>query len=290
MLYFLLCLSTATATAKSVIFKKVGVNIQSPKMLTASNSISFLTAALVALIFGGFNFSALFNISSYSLVLSLFFAISLVTTYLAQIRAMSLANASTTSLIYSCGFLIPIFFSYFAYNETVSLVQIISILFLILSLVLIINPQKSEKISLKWVLLSVLSACGSGTTAVLQKVHQRSLFASEFPSLLTFAFTFAAAFLFVVSLFINREESEPKLSKRNALTSVLSGTFVGALNMLNISLAGKIPAVILFPIYNIGSTILSSVICAIMFKEKTNRRQIIGVCIGLVAILFIGIF
>ena len=290
MLYFLLCLSTATATAKSVIFKKVGVNIQSTKMLAASNSISFLTAALVALIFGGFNFSALLNISPYSFVLALFFAISLVTTYLAQIRAMSLSNASTTSLIYSCGFLIPIFFSYFAYNETVSIVQVVSIVFLILSLVLIINPQKSEKISLKWVLLSVLAACGSGTTAVLQKVHQRSLFASEFPSLLTFAFTFAAAFLFVISLFLKREESEPKLSSRNAVTSVLSGTFVGALNMLNISLAGKIPAVILFPIYNIGSTILSSVICAVMFKEKTNRRQIIGVCIGLVAILFIGIF
>ena len=290
MLYFLLCLSTATATAKSVIFKKVGVNIQSTKMLAASNSISFLTAALVALIFGGFNFSALLNISPYSFVLALFFAISLVTTYLAQIRAMSLSNASTTSLIYSCGFLIPIFFSYFAYNETVSIVQVVSIVFLILSLVLIINPQKSEKISLKWVLLSVLAACGSGTTAVLQKVHQRSLFANEFPSLLTFAFTFAAAFLFVISLFLKREESEPKLSSRNAVTSVLSGTFVGALNMLNISLAGKIPAVILFPIYNIGSTILSSVICAVMFKEKTNRRQIIGVCIGLVAILFIGIF
>lgn len=290
MLYFLLCLSTATATAKSVIFKKVGVNIQSSKMLTASNSISFLTAAIVALVCGGFDFSALFSISSYSLMLSFFFALSLVTTYLAQIRAMSLANASSTTLIYSCGFLIPIFFSYFAYGEKVSLVQSVSILFLLLSLVLIINPQKSEKISVKWVALSVLSACGSGTTAVLQKVHQRSQFASEFPPLLTFAFIFAAAALFIISLFAKRDYSEPNLTKRNVTTSIFSGVFVGGLNMLNISLAGKIPAVILFPIYNIGSTILSSVICAVMFKEKTNRRQIIGVCIGLIAILFIGIF
>lgn len=289
MLYFLLCLSTATATAKSVIFKKVGVNIQSSKMLTASNSVSFLTAAFVALVFGGFDFKSLVNISSYSLLLSLFFAISLVTTYLAQIRAMSLSNASTTSLIYSCGFLIPIFFSYFAYNETVSVVQIVSIVFLILSLVLIINPQKSGEFSLKWVLLSVLAACGSGTTAVLQKVHQRSDFANEFPSLLTYAFVFAAALLFVFSLFVKREDTDERLDKKNTLTSIFSGTFVGGLNMLNISLAGKIPAVILFPIYNIGSTILSSVICAVMFKEKTNRRQIIGVCIGLIAILFIGI-
>lgn len=289
MLYFLLFLSTATATAKSVIFKKVGVNIQSKRVLTASNCVSFLTAALVALICGGFNFSALLSISSYSILLSLFFAISLVTTYLAQIRAMSLSNASTTSLIYSCGFLIPIFFSFFAYNETVSVVQIVSIVFLIFSLVLIINPQKTGGFSLKWLLLSVLAACGSGTTAVLQKIHQRSIFANEFPSLLTFAFLFAAIILFVISLFVKREDTDERLDKKNTITSVFSGTFVGVLNMLNISLAGKIPAVILFPIYNIGSTILSSIICAVTFKEKTNRRQIIGVCIGLIAILFIGI-
>ena len=93
-------------------------------------------------------------------MLSFFFALSFVVTYLAQIRAMSLSNASSTSLIYSCGFLIPIFFSYFVYEENVSVVQIVSILFLILSLVLIINPQKSDEFSLKWLLLSTLAACG----------------------------------------------------------------------------------------------------------------------------------
>lgn len=290
MLYFLLGLSTLTATAKSVIFKKVGVNISAFKNLTASNSISFLAAALVALAVSGFDFVSLFSISAYSMLMALFFSISLVVTYLSQIRSMSLGNASSTSLIYSSGFLIPIFFSYFAYNEKVSIIQGISVLFLLLSLVLIINPQKSEKVSIKWVLLSILSAAGSGTTAVLQKVHQRSEYAAEFPQLLTFAFIFAAALLFVISIFSKRQENEEKLTLKNAGTSVLSGIFVGALNMLNISLAGKIPAVILFPVYNIGSTILSSVICAVMFREKTNLRQILGFVIGLIAILFIGIF
>ena len=290
MLYFLLCLSTITATAKSVIFKKVGVEVKGIKMLSASSAVSFLVASLVALSVGGFNFSAILNISSFSLVLSVCFALSLVITYLAQIRSMSLANASSTTLIYSCGFLIPIVFGYFAYNENVSLVQIISVAFLILSLVLIINPQKTEKVSVKWVALSVLSACGSGTTAVLQKVHQRSDFANEFPQLLTLAFLMASLMLAVISLLSKREEEHVPLDRKKIVTAVFTGLFVGALNMLNISLAGKIPAVILFPIYNIGSMILSSIICAIMFKEKTNRRQIIGICIGLVAILFIGIF
>ncbi|MBQ4110527.1 MAG: hypothetical protein IJC74_06540 [Clostridia bacterium] len=44
--------------------------------------------------------------------------------------AMSLGTASSTMLICSCGFLIPIFFGAIAYNEEISVIQIIAILFI----------------------------------------------------------------------------------------------------------------------------------------------------------------
>ena len=61
-------------------------------------------------------------------------------------------------------------------------------------------------------------------------------------------------------------------------------------NFINLSLSGKLPSVILFPVYNIGSMLLSSLISAIIYKDKPTKRQGIGFAIGIVAILIVGIF
>ena len=67
------------------------------------------------------------------------------------------------------------------------------------------------------------------------------------------------------------------------------GLCVGFLNILNLTLAGKLPAVIQFPIYNIGGMILTGVLGAILFGEKNTKKQLIGFGIGCVSILIIGL-
>ena len=68
------------------------------------------------------------------------------------------------------------------------------------------------------------------------------------------------------------------------------GVCVGALNLLNLNLSGKIPSVILFPIYNVGSLLLTTVISSVIYKDKISKRQSVGFVIGIVAILIVGIF
>jgi len=61
------------------------------------------------------------------------------------------------------------------------------------------------------------------------------------------------------------------------------------LNLLNLNLAGKLPAIILFPVYNIGSIILTGIFCTIIYKEKNTKTGIIGFVIGCISIMIIGI-
>ena len=61
------------------------------------------------------------------------------------------------------------------------------------------------------------------------------------------------------------------------------------LNFLNLSLSGKLPSVILFPIYNIGSMLLSSIISSIIYKDKPTKRQSVGFVLGIVAIFIVGV-
>lgn len=290
MLYFLLMISTLMATGKSVIFKKIGTDTSSTKQLLLFNSFSFVLATIIAFISTGFAFEKLICISKFSLVMSVLFASSIIITYLTQIKSMAMGQASSTILIYSCGFLIPIFFGVFCYGEEISVVQIISIFVLLLSLFLIINPRRQAGFSVKWLIFSILSMIGSGTTAILQKIHQRSSFADEFSLMLFWTFLFASIVLFVIALIIRHVEQPKKITKNDIGSASLSGIFIGILNILNLRLAGKLPAVILFPTYNVGSIILSGIICAFLFKERNTKKQNIGFAIGCIAILFIGLF
>jgi len=293
MLYIcLLVLSTLTAAGKTTIFKKIGVSSSSTKNLAFSNSVSFFIAMLVALATTGFDVKNIFTISPTTFIISIFYTGVSVLTYFAQIRALSLGTASSTMLVYSCGFLIPIFFTCFFYGETISIVQVIGILVLLVALFLIINPKKGDKLSFAWLIFSILAMSGSGFTAVLQKIHQRSDFSNELSYLLTISFLMSSLIMFILSLVVKEKDSNAKsfINKRVVITACVSGLFIGTLNYLNTFLAGKLPSVILFPIYNIGSIILSGVICAILFKEKNTKKQILGFIIGCFAILLIGLF
>lgn len=297
MQYWLLAASTLTAAGKTILFKKIGVEVKSPKHLSGVNAISFLTASLAAISVTGFRIRELFDISGFSFGLSLLFATNMVITYAAQMKAMSLGTASSTMLIYSCGFLIPVFFGAICYREAISTVQILAIGLLTGALILIIDPERGRKISGKWLLYSLFAMTGSGTTAVLQKIHQRSAYAEEFPYLLSWMGLFAAGVLFLFTLYFQirekrrvSKEHEIKLTGRQYVNAVITGLFVGILNLLNLRIAGKIPAIILFPVYNIGSIIISGIVCTFLFKEQNSKKQLWGFVTGCAAILLIGLF
>jgi aspartate carbamoyltransferase regulatory subunit len=74
------------------------------------------------------------------------------------------------------------------------------------------------------------------------------------------------------------------------LPAIISGLCVGIVNILNLYLSGKIPAVIQFPVYNIGNMILTGVLGALIFREKHTIKQFIGFGIGCLGILLIGLF
>lgn len=289
MIYLILLAATSASTGKTVFMKKIGVNSDTADKLIMQNAISFVVAALIPLAMLRFDLLRIFYMSKFSLYMSVLFAISIILTYLTQMKAMALGNSSSTMLIYSSGFLIPIIFSAIRYGEKISIIQFWGLFLLMTALYFIINPKKDRKFSLKWLIFSLLSMTGSGCTAVLQKIHQHSRHSEEFLSLLSLEFILASVILFVITPFFNKKTNIRKLTRENIFTSSINGVFIGVLNMLNLHLAGRLPAVIVFPIYNIGSLVLSGVILSILFKEKASKMENIGFLLGISGIMLIGI-
>jgi len=293
--YLLLAASTVAATGKALFCKALGVGNQSAKKTLILNCKSFLVSFLCSVLLIINRVDRMFEISAFSIVLSVLFGISVSATQILQAKAMGSGPASIVTLIYSCGFLIPIFYGMIFWNERVSMFQWMGIGLLTVALGLIIG-KKGEKFHVsKWFVFAIASMLGSGINAIFQKTHQLSVFADELPFFLAYSMLFSSVFTAVAALLIRDQKTEGRQSAEKTVSTdiwlpVCLGVSVGLLNFLNLKLAGKLPSVIHFPIYNVGSMLLTSGLSALIYKDKPNIKQGIGFALGIIAILIVGLF
>lgn len=291
--YVFLLIATLASTLKSIMCKKIGNDSKNKKRMFLYNGTIFAVAAAIILIALCAQGVGVLNISRYSFLLALLFAFVTLFTQSSEILAMKCGSISMTMMIFSCGFLIPIFYGVAFLNEGISPLQIIGLAVLIAALVMIISPKKSERISVRWLILSVLAMLGSGINAIIQKIHQASVHKGELMQFLFWALIFSSLFSFIASFLTRGAASERNLSKKHILEAgiflAFCGICVGVLNILNLHLAGKLPAVIQFPIYSIGSLILTGLAGRFIYKERMTARKLIGFCLGCVAITVIAL-
>ncbi len=286
--YILLVLAATTSALKGLICKKIGSNNDDSKKIYLLNSGIFLAASVTVLAYTLISGKKL-SLSPFSIVLASIFALVLVFTQITETYAMKRGPASLTILIYSLGLVFPILYGKIFLNEKISLIQIFGMALVIFALFFIINPKKDKKLSAVWLIFSLLACVGSGTTAVIQKLHQSSDVKNELTSFLILAFVFASIFSLLVSFFTNSNESKAGLCLKDFKFILFSGLCIGTLNILNLFLAGKLPAIIQFPIYNIGGMILTGIGGRVFFNERMSREKLIGFSVGCIAILMIGL-
>jgi len=291
--YLILTVSTLSATGKALFCKVLGTGGYSGKKTLFLNCEAFFFAFVCSLLFVHNEIDKLFAISSFSVILSIFFGLSVAITQIMQIKAMGSGPSSMVSLIYSCGFLVPIFYGVIFWDESVSAFQWGGVALLPVALCFILKKQKRAE-SFKWLPFAIAAMLGSGINAIFQKTHQYSEFANELPFFLIYSMFFSTIFTAITSLIIREKKIDnPRFSGKEMLKNIWKplclGICVGALNFFNLELSGKLPSVIHFPVYNVGSMLLTSGISAIIYKDKPTKKQGLGFVIGIAAILVIGL-
>ena len=292
--YLLLALSTLAISSKALLCKALGVGKYSAKETLLLNCRSFLVAFLCSLLFVLNKLPQLFTISAFSLVLAIFFGLSIALTQILQAVAMGRGPASMVTMIYSCGFLVPIFYGLVFWEDPVSPFQWLGIGLLLIVLFLCLEPKGGKGAVAKWLPFALITMLGSGTNAIFQKTHQYSAHAEELHFFLVYALLFSAVFTGVAALILRGASKEtssaPKKREAKRLWVPLClGVCVGVMNFLNLYLSGKLPSVVLFPVCNIGSMLLTTMISAAIYRDKPSKRQGAGFALGIVAILIIGL-
>lgn len=285
--YLLLFISVMADVIKNSYLNKFGKNsICSLRDNCLFNGIAGIGGIIFFAIFG-----RQFLISKYSLLLAVFFASVSAGAQYFSLLALSCGPMSISVLFtYLGGMLIPTGYGIIFRNQKVSVVQVIGLVMMIVTVFLGIQKGEDKKKSLKWFVYALSSLILWGLLGILQQIQQESEYSNEQNGFLFWSFVMMTVLFFLVSI-IKGEKENDALNVVNPaiLIVVLIGVFNGAVNLINLYLSGHMASIVFFPIVNGGVIILAALAAVIIFKERLDKRQIIGMTIGLLSVILLGI-
>lgn len=292
-LYILLFIAVFFDTFKNIYYNYFGKNLletnKDTVFFNVIGSIGTIAFFAITILFSGESF----KVSTYTFISAIIFAFITTAAQYFCLLSMSLGSMSFSVLFTYLSALIPTIFGCIYRSAMPTTVQITGLVLMIITFILSIDFDEKSGMSVKWLLAVTGSFLGMGLVGVCQTVHQTSEYAGEINGFLFWAFLFSA--LLFVLLYIpyslkSRNSGEKKQYKAiDWLSMVITGIFVGAINLLCLYLSGKMPSVIFFPIVNGGVIILSGLASMFIFKEKLPTKKVAGLIVGIIATCLIGI-
>ena len=85
------------------------------------------------------------------------------------------------------------------------------------------------------------------------------------------------------------QESKQQISLKSSALPLFTGVLFGIVNALNLFLVGVMPSVVFFPLSNGGLLIATMLAAVVIFKEKLNGKQWMGIFVGLISMCMLGI-
>lgn len=222
-----------------------------------------------------------------SVIIGLLFILTFTITSL-SIKKSGLAATSVASKM---SVVIPVAFGIWLYNEKLSLVQFIGIIIALIAVYFsgYTIKSKAEGSAISGIILPIIVFIGAGLVDSSIKFAQFT-FMNSTNSYLVIMFMFLSAGIFgSCKLFFSYVSKREKIP----LKSLLWGTLLGTVNYFSVYFLIKcfeVPGTqsgIVFALLNISVVLFSSLIALLLFKEKLNIKNLIGIALAVIAIVFL---
>ena len=200
-------------------------------------------------------------------------------------------SVTMTAMSSKMSVVIPVFVLLYLFNDEINALKIIGLILVIISLYLMMKPDRSGKIDKKYLFIPVLIFVGAGISDTLFGYAKRVCdIASSTDSALFVSAIFGISFLLGLLVFpFTLKKGKPVVRK----VDLIGGIILGVINFLGVYFftyaQGSFSASVFFPIFNVGVVALSALSGLIFFKERLNKFNYIGLFISLLAIALISI-
>lgn len=288
--YLLLLLSVVSETVKNAYTNHFS------KRIAKTNADTYLFNAVLSV--GGVLFflftKNVLHVSGFSLIMALVFAVVTIFAQVFLTLAMGCGPMSFSILFTYLGtMIIPTVYGMLFLDQRPGITQWIGFGLMLVSVGLSVDlKQKGEHaMTVKWLLLTLGGFIMWGLVGVCQQIHQSSDYAGEINGFLFFTFIMMAVILWLFFL-VSKKQGDVQnyyVKSKDSIFVLLSGVANGAINLINLFLAGVMPGIIFFPIVSGGVIILSGIAAIIVFKEWLDKKQVAGVAIGVASVILLGI-
>lgn len=284
MIYLILCIVSSTLIFVS--FKLIDIlKIKIFPVIV----LNYITASILGfLLYKGEITTELFQNASW-LHLSLIIGILFIVMFYIIALTTQKAGITVTSVAAKMSVIIPILFSVLSYNEKLSTLNILGIILALISIYLTIFKKKSKKMEYKNFILPIIVFLGTGIIDSAVKYAQYNFISEDVSYLFSASVFTVAGIIGIVILFFKKSNVQNLFKiKTVAMGIVLGLVNFGSLYLLIMAFDSEVfNSSIIFGLNNIGVVSLSVIISLLLFKEKLNKLNILGILISLIAILLL---
>lgn len=201
-----------------------------------------------------------------------------------QEDAVVLVNmASTAGILLPCAAGAWLFEEKIGWNHGAGLALFLTAAWLLMGYSVSVKGKVSGKT--RFLLLLVFAA--NGFTMVAQKLF--ACYGRESVSVFSFyMFAFAAVLLFLFSLIKKKDTGRFLPAKREGVYLVILSVAVFVINQAMTSASSAISSVVLFPVFNGSSLMLTTLMSALVFREKLTVKSVMGLLCGIAALVFLN--
>ena len=297
--FLFLTLTIVSATVQNF-FTKI-FSAKTDKGVFLFNAISAFVALLFFIVMAKFQLTFVWGNFLYAILfaLSYFFAVFGLT------MAIKTGPLSITALIESYSMIIASIYGVLFLDEPITPFMIAGFSLLIISLTLVnyekkneIDGEESKKsnaINLKWVVFVGIGFIGNGFCTVVQKMQQvwsektyglgQFLYFNE---MMIFGLLFSVVAFLVCSLIYEKKDIA-EVAKKGMGPAICRGISNGCANLFSILVMTMMSVSVANAVIAAGCVIFSALISVLVYKEKLNVYQWIGIGVGVVSLVFLNI-
>ena len=279
MLFIQIVISITSMVLQNCLFNNI-----CKKKLTTNDHVYRFNMIMYGVCITLFGMAALGGkVSVFTIALGLMFGVVTALSNFYKMRALSAGPMHITLLVTTSSMIIPTMSGVF-FGEKFSLLKLIFVVVLIGFIYLSFNKTDNKKTNKKWFLFCVLAFLFQGSIGVLQKIHQFSEYKGELNGFLFVAFLCS---LIYSRIRTGKSYRELGFRKKHIMFAIVCGVCTYIMNFLNLKLSGLLPSQLFFPLVNGSAIVLSSLMSVLFFKEHLSKKQLIGLCGGIVSLIAI---
>ena len=280
-MWILFSILAAIFSGLTTVFAKVGVSRANSTLVTGLRTI-------VITIFSTILFFIFDNkIDKFDLKILIFIILSGITTallWMCYFKALSLSDVSKVTPIDKLSIVITLILSHFVLNEKITIIKIISMLFMIIGTFLMVGKTKKEKHN-NWLIYAFLTAIFTSLATILGKIGIEN----TNPNFATMLRTIEIHIIIWEVILIKKEyKDKKKITKKNMIFIALSGISTAISWLFYFKALKEGEASVVFPIEKLSAAV--AILISIMFlKEKLNKKGVIGfimIIIGTMLLIF----